>query len=108
MTTTPEAEKKVAGHTPEFWTKVVGGIGGALILGLQGINLTETTGQTSLMHRIDVAIEQQSTLIREVNKEGIRVDTALENQEKMLQTLDSVLHNQGTTLDILKEEKKEP
>jgi hypothetical protein len=101
-----EPEKKVAGHTSEFWTRVIGAIGGALILGMQGANLSETSGQTSLIHRIDVAIEQQSTLIREVNKEGVRVDTALENQEKMIQTLDNVLHNQGTTLDILKEEKK--
>ena len=96
-----DEEHKPNGHKTADWTKIIGAIGGALILALQGVNLSETSGQTNLMHRIDVAIEQQSSLIREVNKEGIRVDQALENQQKMIESMDNLLHNQNLVLDIM-------
>jgi hypothetical protein len=97
-----DEERKANGHkAADFWTRIIGAIGGALILALQGVNLSETSGQTNLIHRIDVAIEQQSSLIREVNKEGIRVDQALENQQKMIEGMDSLLHNQNLVLDIM-------
>jgi hypothetical protein len=97
-----EESKPAPKNHKEVWTQLITGLVGALIVGLQSLNLSETGSQTELMHRIDRAIEKQSDLVREVNEEGKRIDKALENQERMIESQDTLLRNQNTTLEILK------
>jgi hypothetical protein len=92
-------------HKAEVWTRIIGSVVGGLILALQGINISETNGQTSLIQRIDTALEQQSALIKEVNQEGVRIDKALMNQQEMIKSMETLLNNQNLALEILKKEQ---
>lgn len=98
----PEA-KQPNGNKSELWTRIISGVVGALILGMQGINISETNGQTSYIQRIDRALEQQVSLVKSLDQEGKRVDQGLENQKQMLESMETLLHNQQTTLDLLKD-----
>lgn len=102
------AEQKNSGngHKAEIWTRVITGCAGAALLGMQGINISETNGQTNLIERIDRAIKQQSDLVKGLDQEGKRVDQALANQQQMIESMETLLHNQQTALDLLA--KKSP
>lgn len=93
-------------HKTEMWTKIIASVAGGLILALQGVNISETNGQTTLIHRIDSAIEAQSALTKEVNEEGVRIDQALKNQKMVIESMEMLLKNQNDMLEILKQEKK--
>ena len=90
------------GHKAEIWTRVIGAIGGGLLLAMQGVNISETTSQTHLIERIDIALKQQSELVKEVNHEGARIDKAMENQRAMIESMDTLLGTQNATLELLK------
>lgn len=98
-----ETEKNEHQRT-EVWTRIITGCVGAVVVGLQGVNLSETNSQTSLIHRIDTALSRQEALISEVNQEGKRIDKALENQQQMIESMETLLHNQQTALDLLKKQ----
>lgn len=98
-------EKNEAHHKAEIWTRVIGGAVGALVLALQGVNISETSGQTHLIQRLDKALDQQISLTKEINQEGVRIDKALQNQQEMIQSMEVVLRNQAIALDLLKEKK---
>ena len=93
------------GSKAELWTRIIGAIGGGLLLAMQGVNLSETNGQTGYIQRIDLALEQQLALTKEVNQEGLRIDKALANQNQMIESMDTLLHNQQAALDLLKKEQ---
>jgi hypothetical protein len=101
-------EAKPNGSKSDLWMKIATGVVGALLLGLQGVNISETSGQTNLMHRIDTAIERQGELITEVNQEGKRIDKALENQQHMIESMETLLNNQQLALDLLKNKQFSP
>jgi hypothetical protein len=84
------------------WTQIITGVVGAIIVGMQTANLSETNTQTGLMRRIDTALEQQVALIAQVNQEGKRVDQALANQYQMIEAMETVLKNQNEALELLK------
>jgi len=64
---------------------------GAIILALQGINVGETASNGELMRRVETALSQQSALIKGFEQEALRIDRALENQDKMIERLDRTL-----------------
>ena len=97
-----EVQKPNGHNRTEFWTRIIGAGVGGLILAMQGVNLSETNGQTSYIQRIDTALEQQLVLTKEINQEGLRIDKALTNQQQMIENMDTLLHNQNTALDLLK------
>lgn len=101
-------EQKSNGYRGEMWTKIGMSVGGGLLLAMQGINISETSGQTSLIERIDKALEQQLNLTREINQEGVRIDKALTNQQEMIQSMDTLLANQNVALNILQKETTKP
>ena len=90
----------------EVWTRVITGCVGAIVVGLQGVNLTETNNQSGFIHRIDRALEQQVDVIKGIDQEGKRIDKALANQEEMIQSMEVLLRNQTTALELLKEKPK--
>lgn len=88
------------------WTRIGAALGGGLLLAMQGVNISETTGQTHLIERLDVGLKQQSNLIQEVNHEGARIDKALINQQKMIESMDALLQNQNAALELLARQPK--
>jgi hypothetical protein len=100
--------QKSNGRT-ELWSRVIAAGAGGLILAMQGVNLSETNGQTIYIQKIDTALEQQVSLIKEVNQEGARIDKALENQQHMIEGMDVLLRNQNVALSLLqKNGNREP
>jgi hypothetical protein len=82
----------------DIWTRVIGAGVGAAVIALQGINISETSGQTIYIQRLDTALKQQLALVDEINQEGKRVDAAIinqgvliENQSKQMKLLEQIL-----------------
>lgn len=99
-----DESKKPNGIRAEYWTRVATAVGGGLILAMQGVNISETNGQTQLIERVNKAMERQVELVQGVNKEGERMDQALHNQQQMIESMDMLLNNQNITLNVLQKE----
>jgi hypothetical protein len=97
-----EEEKTPPKNHKDVLTQIITAAVGALLVGLQSLNLSETNSQSDLLRRVDLAIVRQSDLVREVNEEGKRIDKALDNQQQMIESMETLLHNQNTTLELLK------
>jgi hypothetical protein len=93
------------------YERIITGVAGAVLLALQGVNISETGGNHDLIRNVERALDQQTQLIKELNQEGIRVDAGLKNQLEMIKGMDqlinnqnSLLKNQGEMIELLKKD----
>lgn len=90
----PESQPAKNNHSANrsaLVNKVLATVGGALILGLQGVNLTEVTGMQDLMKRADEAIRKQSELIEQINKKDQHIETALQKQDVIIANQEAII-----------------
>lgn len=71
----------------ELMTQIVTGVVGAVILGLQGVNISETNSNAELIKHVERALHQQTELIQHINDETARVEEAIKNQQEMIELL---------------------
>jgi hypothetical protein len=80
--------------TAETWTKIVGGVVGVILLGLQGVNLSEIShGNENGQKRMQI-LEQ----LLDISK---NIETSLQNQNKMLEHDSRSFDNQQKILETL-------
>lgn len=91
----PEEEEKKSGNGKHSdWTKIAGAIAGAVLLGLQGVNLSEIThGNQNGEKRMETL---QQLLVISKN-----IDASLKNQTRMLQHDEQSEANQKVILDTI-------
>ena len=65
-------------------SKIIASVAGAVLLGLQGVNLSEVIGTADLVKRTEEAIERQGVLIKEIDAESRRIEIGLENQKTII------------------------
>jgi small-conductance mechanosensitive channel len=86
----------------ETWTKIAGGIVGVILLGLQGVNLSEvTTGNENGSKRMQL-LEQLLVISRDMEKALENQTKILENGAEMLNRDEASLKNQGEIILTLK------
>jgi hypothetical protein len=96
-----ETETPVKNHSALI-TQIVTGALGAILLTMQGVNISETGSNATLIRHVEQALRQQTDLISQVTAEGTRIDTALKNQDEMLYRLDAMIKNESEMIDLLR------
>lgn len=80
-------------------SKIVASVAGAVLLGLQGVNLSEVIGTADLVKRTEEAIERQGVLIKEIDAESRRIEIGLENQKTMMANQTILIDRVNQTID---------
>ena len=90
----PEEEKKSGNGKHPEWTKIAGAIAGAVLLGLQGVNLSEISHGNSNGDKRMETLQQLLVISKSI-------DASLNNQTRMLQHDEQSEENQKVILDTL-------
>jgi hypothetical protein len=83
------------------WGKIITGVVGALILGLQGVNLSEVAGVSAGGEKRQVLLEQLIVISKDIEKSLDNQTKMLEHDNKNFENQQHLFENQQQILDTL-------